>query len=63
MVVSMNTRRQELGFQKAQLREQMSRRTDLQIDGTDFSGTRRQYLEELTTRIAQINSELNTLPI
>ena len=58
----MNTRRQELELQKAQLKEQISRRGERLGDAAYFSGTRRQYLEQLTTRIARINSELNTLP-
>jgi hypothetical protein len=57
----MNTRRQELELQKAQLKEQISRRGDGRGDTAYFSGTSRQYLEQLTTRIALINSELKTL--
>jgi hypothetical protein len=51
-----------LELQKAQLKEQISSRSERLSDAVHFSGTRRQYLEQLTTRIARINSELNTLP-
>jgi hypothetical protein len=50
-----------LELQKAQLKEQLSRHGERPGDATYFSGTRRQYLEHLTTCIAQINSELKTL--
>jgi hypothetical protein len=61
IIKSPMTYRQELELQKAQFKEQISRCDAKSPVPAYFSGTRRQYLEHLTTRIALINSELKRL--